>query len=266
MAWRWKLGVAAVPAAALCVLFILIPQTPRWLMLKGRTTDAEAAAARLGISVPAVVPPVAPTLGRIDWALLRKPALLVITLASFNQLTGINAVLYYLNDIFASAGYGALSASWQAVVIGLVNLAFTLIGMSLVDRVGRRALLMAGGAGLANCLSVVAVVMFGYAPKSILLWALIGFIASFASSQGACVWVYMSEIFPQPIRAQGAAIGSATHWCMNAIVSAVFPMVAAVSTGAPFVFFALMMLAMMAFLTRLPETRGLALEEVALIY
>lgn len=262
VAWRWKLGIAALPAAVLLILFWTIPNSPRWLAARGRPGEAAAAAAALGIAVPTETPADV----RTPLSLTRhaKPILLATGLAAFNQLSGINAILYYLNDIFAAAGYGALSAAWQAVAIGVVNLVFTILGLSLSDWLGRRWLLGIGGVGLTLALTLTATVMFGAAPKFLLLPALLAFIAFFAMSQGAVIWVYLSEIFPQEVRARGAALGSGTHWLLNALISAVFPVVAGLSAGAPFVIFAAMMAAMVVcVLLFYPETRGLKLENVA---
>ena len=265
-AWRWKLGVAAAPAAVLLLLFWLIPNSPRWLAAKGRHAEAHAASEALGINDPTVAT-VTPARDHLSWARHKRPILLATGLAAFNQLSGINAILYYLNDIFAAAGYGGVSAAWQAVVIGLVNLAFTLVGLSLTDGLGRRKLLAIGGVGLTASLLLTATVMFGGAPEPLLLPALIGFIGFFAMSQGAVVWTYISEIFPQEVRARGAALGSGTHWAMNALISAVFPSVAALSAGAPFLFFAAAMAVMTACVLALyPETRGVKLENVAFVH
>lgn len=262
VAWRWKLGVAAVPAAFLFVLFWLIPNSPRWLASKGRHDEAIAASDALGIAPPPPEPAVDRT--RLSFGRYRQPILLATGLAAFNQLSGINAILYYLNDIFAAGGYGALSAAWQAVAIGAVNLVFTLVGIAGADWIGRRALLAIGGAGLCLALALTATIMFGAAPRSLLLTALIGFIGFFAMSQGAVIWTYIAEIFPQEVRARGAALGSGTHWLMNALISAVFPAVAAWSAGAPFLFFAGAMVVMtLCVLFFYPETRGVRLEKVA---
>jgi sugar porter (SP) family MFS transporter len=257
-AWRWK-----VPAIVLIALFRLIPDSPRWLASRGRGAEARAAAEALGVSVPAL--DAAPGLrAPLSFARYRRPILLATGLAAFNQLSGINAILYYLGDIFAAAGYGALSAAWQSVAIGVVNLAFTIVGLALTDRIGRRALLAIGGVGLAATLLLTAIVQYGAAPASLLLPALIGFIAFFAMSQGAVVWTYISEIFPQEVRACGAALGSGTHWLMNAIISALFPLVAATSAGLPFLVFAGLMAVMtVCVLACYPETRGVRLENVA---
>jgi len=262
IAWRWKLGVAAVPALILLLLFGMIPNSPRWLASKGRDAEARAAADALGIAMPTEVAEEV----RTPLSLKRhwRPIVLATGLAAFNQLSGINAILYYLSDIFAAAGFGAVSAAWQSVAIGAVNLVFTIVGITLSDRIGRRPLLAIGGCGLTVALLLTATIQFGVAPSWLLLPALIGFIGFFAMSQGAVIWTYLSEIFPQEVRARGTALGSGSHWLLNALISAVFPIVAALSAGVPFLVFAGAMVAMtFCVLFLYPETRGLRLEAVA---
>jgi MFS family permease len=181
----------------------------------------------------------------------------------FNQLSGINAILYYLGDIFSAAGFSALSADLQSVAIGATNLVATVVAMSLIDRVGRKTLLLVGAVGMAVALCGVALIMASGEGEAWLLWMLVVFIASFAVSQGAVIWVYLSEVFPTAVRARGQGLGSATHWVMNAVISAVFPAVAAVSKPAPFAFFALMMALQFVVVWRFfPETKGVALEDM----
>ena len=262
-AWRLKLGVSAVPAIVFLILLFAIPNSPRWLIARGREPEACAALARIGPDDPDA------ELARLSrairaerpdeslsWHRHRRPIVLAILIAVFNQLAGINAVLYYLNDIFTRAG--ALSPDGQAMLIGLANLVFTLLGLALIDRVGRRTLLLAGAAGMALCLAVAAAVMFGLAAGHWLLPALIGFIACFATSQGAVIWVFISEIFPTPVRARGSALGAGTHWAMNALVAAGFPVLAATSPGLPFAIFAVAMVVQFVVVAMVfPETRGI---------
>ena len=264
--WRWKLGVTAAPALIFFILLFAIPNSPRWLLAKGRRDEAIAAMARIG--APAgELHGIERTLGsdlpgeRLSWRRHRRPMLLAILIATFNQLAGINAVLYYLNDIFARAG--SLSPDRQAVLIGIANLAFTFVGMALIDRVGRKALLLAGAAGMTLCLGVAAAVLFGVLGKTLILPALIGFIAYFATSQGAVIWVYISEIFPSPVRARGSALGASTHWLMNALIAGIFPVLVAWSPGAPFAIFAAAMIVQFIVVAAIfPETRGVDLDEM----
>jgi MFS family permease len=166
--------------------------------------------------------------------------MLAIAIGFFNQMSGINAILYYLNDIFKSAGFDKVSSDLQAVAIGATNLLFTIVAMSVIDRLGRKKLLLTGAAGTAVCLAGVAVVFFSGQGEQFLVWLLIGFIGFFAFSQGAVIWVYLSEVFPNLVRAKGQSLGSFTHWIMNAIIAFTFPLVATLSRPAPFVFFAVM--------------------------
>jgi sugar porter (SP) family MFS transporter len=269
MAWRWKLGVAAVPAAIFLALLFGIPHSPRWLAGKRRDAEAFDVLAAIGDPDPraalasyraAAEEEDARHGQRLRWAAHRRPMLLVILVAAFNQLSGINAILYYLNQIFADAGFG--SPDLQAIAIGLANLVFTLVGMALIDRIGRKTLLLVGGAGTAVCLALAALALGGAVQRGLLLPALIGFIAFFAPSQGAVIWVYISEVFPSAVRGRGAALGAGTHWLLNAVIALVFPIaVARLSPATPFGFFAAMMVLQVIVVARFfPETKGVTLE------
>jgi sugar porter (SP) family MFS transporter len=270
-AWRYKIAVAALPAVAFLVLLFTIPQSPRWLAAKARFQGAEAGLRRLGCKdtglelsaygVRTRSSDSGPS--RLSWTKHRRPIVLAIGLACFNQFSGINAVLYYLNDIFASAGFNAWSADLQAVAVGATNLVATLAGIALLDRVGRRALILVGSVGTALALVGVTLVMASAAPRWMLLPLLILFIASFAISQGAVIWVYLSEIFPTDVRARGQAVGSSVHWILNSIIAGAFPIIAARSSSAPFAFFAsMMMLQFIAAFFWMPETRDVELERM----
>jgi sugar porter (SP) family MFS transporter len=271
-AWRWKLGVPALPALLFLLLLMRIPDSPRWLIARGREAEALAALEMIGVRHPkadlaaihqGIQAEAETRISRLSWTLHRKPILLAILLAAFNQLAGINAILYYSNDIFAAAGYGRLSADLQTIAIGATNLVFTLIGLALIDRLGRKTLLLIGAAGMAFCLAVVAAIFWGLLPKALLIVMLVGYIAFFAPSQGAVIWVYLSEIFPTRVRARGMGVGSSTHWLMNAIIAGIFPVVARHSTGAPFLFFgAMMALQFIVVSIFFPETKGVALEKM----
>ena len=193
----------------------------------------------------------------------RFPIFLAVTIAMFNQLSGINAILYYLNDIFERAGFSKVSGDLQAVAIGATNLMFTLIAMSVIDKIGRKTLLLVGAVGTAGCLAGVSVIFFSKQHEGILIWLLVGYIAFFAFSQGAVIWVYLSEVFPTRVRGKGQGLGTFTHWLMNALISGFFPVMAAASGAYPFVFFALMMvLQFFVVLFLYPETKGISLEEM----
>ena len=271
-AWRWKLGVPALPALLFLGLLYRIPDSPRWLIARGREAEARASLELIGVPNPqgelatfreAVRAENKQRGAHLSWTQHRKPILLAVALAAFNQLAGINAILYYSNDIFAAAGYGRLSSDLQTIAIGATNLVFTMIGLALIDRIGRKTLLLVGAVGMAVCLAVVASIFWGILPKPLLLLILVGYIAFFAPSQGAVIWVYLSEIFPTRVRARGMGIGSSTHWLMNAIIAGIFPVIAHRSTGAPFLFFAVMMaLQFVVVFIFFPETKGVTLEKM----
>jgi len=267
--WRWKFGVTCLPALLFFSLLWLIPASPRWLALKGRATEALEVLRRIGSPDPEadlgrLVTATPEGTGHLSWQRHKKPILLAIAMGVFNQMSGINAILYYLNDIFAAAGFGKVSADQQAVAVGATNLLFTALAMLAIDRLGRRTLLLIGAVGMAFSLTAAAVVLRGLADQSLLLWVLLLFIASFAFSQGAVIWVYISEIFPTDVRARGQSLGSGTHWLMNALISGLFPLVAAWSKGAPFLVFAgAMAVQFVVVLLFFPETKRLSLEEIS---
>ena len=191
------------------------------------------------------------------------PIFLAITIGMFNQLSGINAILYYLNDIFAAAGFDKVSSDLQSVAIGATNLTATMIAMSVIDKIGRKTMLLVGSVGTAICLAGASWIFSSNSHKDLLVWLLVGFIGFFGFSQGAVIWVYLSEVFPNRVRAKGQSLGSFTHWAMNALISGIFPVVAASGAGAPFVFFAAMAaLQFFVVLFWFPETKGHTLEEM----
>lgn len=271
VAWRWKLGVAAVPALVFMLLLFRIPNSPRWLVIGHRDAEAKASLERIGMAPAVASHEVAairdslaqqPSGETLSWARHRKPILLAMLVAGFNQLSGINAFLYYLNDIFAQS-QSSLSPDVQAIIVGVVNAVFTFVGMLLIDRLGRRTLLLIGSIGMAVSLLVGGLSLYHVLPGGLLLPALIGFIAFFAPSTGAVIWVYISEVFPTPVRSRGSAIGASTHWGLNAVIAAAFPPIAALSAGLPFVFFAAMMaLQFVVVFAYFPETKGVPLEQM----
>lgn len=270
--WRIKLGVAVVPALFFLVMMYTIPQSPRWLAQRGRRDEARASLALVGVAEPDTMlvefERAAETARRnsaqaLFVAAYRKPILLAILIAMFNQLSGINAILYYLKDIFAAAGFVDLRNEWQQVAVGAANLIATIFALQVIDRVGRKKLLLIGSVGTAIALAGVASIMGTGQGRGYLLVFLILFIVFFAISQGAVIWTYLSEIFPTAVRSRGQALGSATHWGMNAIIGQAFPMVAAYTQALPFVFFAAcMVLQFVVVLAFFPETRGVELEKM----
>jgi sugar porter (SP) family MFS transporter len=270
--WRWKLGVAAAPAAGFFVALFSIPQSPRWLARVGRAGEAREVLRKIGEpNVDQELSNILATVhveskGRGEPLFQRRyslPIFLAISIGMFNQLAGINAILYYLNDIFERAGFNKVSSDLQSVAIGLANLIFTIAAMSVIDKIGRKKLLLIGSVGTAICLASVAAIFASGRGEKLLVWVLIGYIASFAFSQGSVIWVYISEVFPNMVRAKGQSLGSFTHWIMNAMISGIFPMMAAASGSIPFVFFACMMVAQFIVVAAVyPETKGYTLEEM----
>ena len=270
--WRMQLGVAAIPAVLFLILLFGIPRSPRWSVSKSRIDEARAVLKLMGDPDPEA------ELADIQLALkeshavanepvfrwkYRYPLFLAITIGAFNQLAGINAILYYLNSIFTDAGFSQLSGDLQSIAIGATNLIFTLLGMALIDRLGRKTLLLIGAAGTASCLAGVAYVFLSHSHQSALLALLIIYIAFFAVSQGAVIWVYIGEVFPNVVRNKGQSVGNSSHWIMNAVIALVFPILAAKSGGAPFVFFAVMtVVQFFVVLFFYPETKGQTLESL----
>jgi len=270
--WRWKLGVSAIPAALFFLMLFVIPRSPRWLVSKGRMEEARSVLQISGAeNIDDELAQMSATVDQdqshgvqpLFVRQYRLPIFLAISIGMFNQLSGINAILYYLNDIFAKAGFTKVSSDLQSVAIGATNLLFTLLAMSIIDKVGRRKLLITGSIGTALCLGGVAAVFASGSHENLLVWLLVGFIAFFAFSQGAVIWVYISEVFPNRVRAKGLSLGSFTHWVMNALISWSFPIVASHSKSIPFVFFsAMMVLQLIIVLTTYPETKGVSLEQI----
>jgi SP family arabinose:H+ symporter-like MFS transporter len=269
--WRWKFGVPALPALLFFLMLFNIPRSPRWLVKKKRVDEAREVLRITGEEnyeqeLQEIIASIDADHAASDSLFLRKyrlPIFLAITIGMFNQLSGINAILYYLNDIFAYAGFNKVSSDLQAVAIGATNLIFTMIAMSVIDRIGRKTLLLVGSVGTAACLAGVAAIFLSGSHQKLLVWLLVGYIAFFAFSQGAVIWVYLSEVFPNRVRAKGQSLGSFSHWLMNGVISLLFPMMAARSGGYPFVFFALMMvLQFFVVLFVYPETKGVSLEEM----
>ena len=270
--WRWQFGVAAVPAVLFLGMLFGIPPSSRWLVTQNRVAearsvlqlmDAENPEAELKEIVDSIHLERLQTAEPLFTWKYRLPIFLAITIGMFNQLSGINAILYYLNDIFAAAGFSKVSGDLQAVAVGSMNLIATLLAMSVIDKLGRKTLLLIGSVGTAACLAGVAWVFFTQSHRSLLLWLVVGYIAFFAISQGAVIWVYISEIFPTRVRAKGQALGSSSHWIMNALIAYTFPQLAKSSGAYPFVLFsAMMVVQFFVVLFVFPETKGVTLEQM----
>lgn len=271
--WRWMLGVQAFPSLLFFVLVFMIPESPRWLALHGRTDEARNVLKQIGEPEPEKA------LSQIQESVAdsgkeplfsskyRKPIFYAVMLAIFNQLSGINAIMYYAPRIFEMTGLSKDTALLQAISIGLTNMVFTLLAIQVIDKFGRRTLLIIGSVGMVAFLGLVANAFFsGDFGGYFVMVCLIGFIAFFAFSQGAVIWVFISEIFPNKVRSAGQTLGSGTHWVMAALVSWTFPIVVEGSTlgGAyAFALFSVIMLLHLFFAWKvLPETKGQTLEGI----
>jgi sugar porter (SP) family MFS transporter len=271
--WRWQVGVAAIPAFGFLALLFGIPRSPRWSASKNRIDEALAVLKLMGEPDPEA------ELADIRAALLqehatahepvfrwkyRYPLFLAISIGAFNQLSGINAILYYLPSIFASAGFTQLSGDRQAIAIGFTNLIFTVVGMSVIDKLGRKTLLLIGAAGTASCLVAVSWLFTSHAHPGALVWLFVTYIAFFALSQGAVIWVYIGEVFPNRVRSKGQGVGNASHWIMNTVIALEFPvLVVSLGRSAPFTFFAAMtVVQFVVVLLVYPETKGQTLEQL----
>jgi MFS transporter, SP family, xylose:H+ symportor len=279
-AWRWMFGIEAVPAAAFFGLLFLTPQSPRWLVGQQRLDEARAVLRRLGADAATARAEIEEIRQSLDLAhhslreplfqaAYRRPILLAIAIAAFNQLSGINALMYYAPHIFRMAGAGEESALLQTIAVGGTNLVFTMAALLVIDHVGRRRLMLAGSIGYIVSLGTTAWAFYRYgteftpAGSLVVLAGLLVFIAAHAFGQGAVIWVFISEIFPNRVRARGQALGSFTHWVMAAAISWTFPMIAEWSGAHAFAFYAGMMVLQLVWVVRvMPETRGVSLEQI----
>ncbi|HYG35106.1 MAG TPA: sugar porter family MFS transporter [Clostridia bacterium] len=270
--WRWMFGVMAVPAIAFLVTALLIPESPRWLVKQRRPEEAEKVLGRFGHESPAAeVQEIQQSLtseaSGVHQSLFQrkylKPLLLACMIGAFNQLDGINAVIYYTADIFRMAGADNASALMQSVIVGLTNLVMTLIAMALIDRVGRKPLLLIGSITFVVSHALAAWVFHTHAQGWIVIAAMMGVVGSHAYSQGAVVWVVINELLPNAVRASGSAVVCCLIWVLCAGVSWSFPVVAKASGAYAFGFFALMMVLQFVLVLKfLPETKGISLEEL----
>lgn len=274
-AWRWMLGVAAFPSLLYALLCLGLPESPRWLLTKKGDREAalkvlqqiEPKASRNEIARQAdeiTAASTEQTSSEQFWTRqLRKPILLAFLIAFFNQLSGINAILYFAPRIFELTGLAAKAALLQSIGIGITNLIFTFVGLWLIDRLGRRTLLYIGSFGYITSLGLVAWAFFTQ-HYSIVPICIFAFIAAHAIGQGAVIWVFISEIFPNRHRAEGQTLGSFTHWAFAALLTTFFPkMVSALPPGYIFSFFTGMMILQLLWVkTMVPETKGVPLEQI----
>lgn len=271
-AWRWMLGVQVVPSVLYLLLVTRIPESPRWLVSKGREQEARAifTALHSGENIDALIEEMhkddrnASATDSIFQKQYRFPLMLAFLIAVFNQLSGINAFLYYAPRIFEEAGLGAETSLLSSMGIGAVNLVFTLFGVVLIDRLGRKKLMFIGSIGYIISLSLVAMAfMFHWSGLAVPIFLFV-FIASHAIGQGAVIWVFIAEIFPNHLRASGQSFGSSVHWVLAAVIPSLVPtLITTIGAGNLFVFFAIMMVFQLLFVIFLmPETKGIALENI----
>ncbi len=277
--WRWMFGVESVPAFLFFILLFFIPFSPRWLVGKNRIKEATRVLEKCGTDNGNVEDEIAEIKASIELETgiqkerffsrkYARPIFLAMTIAIFNQLSGINGVLYYLKDIFEMAGAGN-AAFLQSVVTGGTMVLFTMIAMSIIDRFGRKQLMIYGSIGYIISLGVTAWAFYTYgdnfsqAGNTVVLISIMVFIAAHAFGQGTVIWVFISEVFPNRVRAKGQALGSFTHWFMAALISWTFPVIADISGGHTFAFYAVCMVGQLLWvLLVMPETKGISLEAI----
>jgi sugar porter (SP) family MFS transporter len=281
-AWRWMLGVQAIPATLYFSLVFLVPESPRWLIKHGRTDEAVDVLRKIGEPDPVkAMKDIKDSLtaegpGAIDASPQKQdrlftktyssPIFYAVAIAMFNQLVGINAIMYYAPRIFEMTGLAKDGALLQAVSIGLTNMIFTMIAISVIDKLGRRTLLIIGSVGIIVSLGLVSRAFFmgDYGSYSVMIYLII-FIAFFALSQGAVIWVFISEIFPNSVRSKGQTLGSSTHWIMAWIISWVFPIIVKTEIGGAYAFAAFAIVAVLQLIFAwkiMPETKGKSLEQI----
>ncbi|MEI7802971.1 MAG: sugar porter family MFS transporter [Bacteroidota bacterium] len=269
--WRWMIGIAAIPSLIYVIAVTLIPNSPRWLVVKGRIAEAEKvlkmidAKADINSLVSENKMSNDSSNENIFMKKFRTPLLLAFFIAFFNQFSGINAILYYAPRIFEEAGLSNNSAFLSSAGVGFINVIFTLIGMSLIDRFGRKQLMYIGSFGYILSLMLVAFsFLFGWKGLSIPVF-LFAFIASHAIGQGTVIWVFIAEIFPTHLRAQGQAFGSSVHWVLAAAIPSLIPFLFShIGAGVVFASFAVMMILQLIWVKlKMPETKGFSLEELS---
>jgi len=278
--WRWMLGVEAIPALIYSLMVLKIPKSPRWLLTKKHDNKAALLALEslygpdeAQANLDSIKKAMKETGSKVKLftKMYRKPLILAFLLAFFNQLSGINFVLYYAPEILERAGLAAKESLFSSISIGIVNLIFTLIGIRLIDQLGRRKLMKIGSVGYIVSLAMVGWCFYSGASSTILLVFILIFIASHAIGQGAVIWVFISEIFPNNIRAYGQSWGTGTHWVFAALITLITPIFLDANSGIfkdnpwpIFIFFAGMMVLQLVFvLFMMPETKGVSLEELA---
>jgi sugar porter (SP) family MFS transporter len=272
--WRWMMGVQAIPSVIYILLIISIPESPRWLLSKLKNDEARKVLELMGQEadyekIKEEIDKDNKDASKVNDAIFlkkyRTPLVLAFLMAFFNQLSGINAFLYYSSRIFQEAGLGESTALLSSIGIGVVNLLFTLLGVFLIDKLGRKILMYIGSVGYIISLSLVAMAFFFHWEGIAVPVFLFLFIAAHAIGQGAVIWVFISEIFPNHLRASGQSFGSTTHWVLAAIIPSLIPyLFSTVGPGVVFIFFAVMMVFQLLFVRfMMPETKGISLEELS---
>ncbi|MGB5461198.1 MAG: sugar porter family MFS transporter [Eudoraea sp.] len=272
-AWRWMVGVEAIPAAIYTVFALTIPKSPRWLLSKLRVDEAKEVLAVInpGLDAEHMMQEIKKesegTIPGENIFLMkyRFPLILAFCIAFFNQLSGINAFLYYAPRILEEAGLGASTALLSSIGIGITNMLFTLLGIYLIDRMGRKQLMYIGSVGYIIALSLVACAFYlNWEGISVAIFLFL-FIAAHAIGQGTVIWVFISEIFPNHLRGYGQSFGSSVHWILAAVVPSLIPILfATIGPGIVFTFFAFMMFLQLLFVAFImPETKGVSLEELS---
>ncbi len=278
--WRWMFGVEALPAFVFFIFLFTTPRSPRWLIAQNLISEAKIVLQKCGTdsgNIDLEVKVIQESLALQNHLVkepfftkkYRTPIMLAMLLALFNQLSGINAVLYYAPDIFNMAGFGKSAALLNSMGVGGVFFVFTVAAMAVIDRIGRKKLMIVGSIGYIISLSTIAWAFFTYGTdftqtgSMVVLGSIFLFIASHAFGQGAVIWVYLSEIFPNRVRGRGQSLGTATHWVAAAAISWTFPLIAEASGGYTFAFYALcMVLQLLWVVFSMLETKGISLEEI----
>jgi sugar porter (SP) family MFS transporter len=273
--WRYMLGVMSVPSLIFLILLPFVPESPRWLLLQGRDEEA--------VGIFKIMNPMGydqemagiiktnkkdasePGSDQLFSGRYKFPVWLAILIAFFNQTSGINAILYYAPRIFQMTGLGKYSSLEQSLALGIVNFVFTLVAISVIDKIGRKKMMLIGSVGLVLTLGLVAYSFFTRSFSGYYVTVYLScFIAFFSFSQGAVIWVFISEIFPTQVRAKGQTLGSFTHWFMAAVITFIFPFFTEKLGGGPtFLVFTIMMVLQLVFVIKvMPETRGKSLEDI----
>jgi MFS transporter, SP family, xylose:H+ symportor len=272
--YRWMFGVMAFPAAAFFVLLFFTPQSPRWLVARQQLAEARQVLEKCGSDVGNVDDEIRAIQNSLDVAhhkvtepfFCRKyatPIGLAVAIAMFNQLSGINVVIYYTGAIFKMAHADTATALQQSVIVGITNLIFTIAAMAIIDHFGRKRLMLVGSLGYIVSLAGIAYAFYAKQSGWYVLVGMLVFVASHAFGQGAVIWVFISEIFPNRVRARGQALGSFTHWIMAAVISWTFPMIAAKAGWMAFAFYACCMVVQLVWVALvMPETKGISLEDM----